>query len=687
MVKSKINPDKVHYEESKDLDKEDIEYSSPLYDYLFNGLNIVIALGRQRHTFSRYDIVFFPIYLIIDEYPRAQIGVFEIENNKLIDVLDEDGDVKLSKKNILFYVTKEFVENLLKKYDTDEVEKDEVDISKDDDVVDLTGEDVQEEDENDVLSLKVPQEKKTETDKNVEEELKEGIFKTNESIKIPPMLPEETNKESQEIKREFKEAPKNLWIEKLMKNSNYDVIDNEGGGDCFFAVIRDAFKQIGKETTVAKLRALLAKEATDEIFQQSRSIYLAILTEMQQKEKEIKETTKTISLLKKRIEKSQNKKENQEMIEQAKMLLEDIKKLKIEKSGTSELLDEFEHMKPLTNLEQYREFILTRHFWADTWTISTMEKLLNIKMILLSQEAYSDGDVDSVMQCGQLNDSDLEDAGKFVPDYYIMTSYTGRHYKSISYKEKQTLKFREIPYDVKILIINKCLEKNAGPYYLIQDFRNLKTRLGLSVNEGEPEADEDEYLTRDLYDKDTVFSFYSKANKVPKPGKGSGESIKSEDTIKFKVLGSIKDWRRKLDDSWITPFSIEGKRWNSVEHYFLASQFKKGFPDFYLKFSVESGMDISKDLELARIAGSKSGRVKDRILRESKITMDPDFYTLGTNPIFEVERVKALKAKFSGNLELKNMLLETKDSKLVHFQRSKGHIADTLLMKVRKELQ
>jgi hypothetical protein len=67
--------------------------------------------------------------------------------------------------------------------------------------------------------------------------------------------------------------------------------------------------------------------------------------------------------------------------------------------------------------------------------------------------------------------------------------------------------------------------------------------------------------------------------------------------------------------------------------------------------------------------------------------MDPDFYTLGTNPIFEVERKKGLDAKFSGNLELKNMLLETQHAKLVHFVRSKGHISDTMLMKVRKELQ
>jgi predicted NAD-dependent protein-ADP-ribosyltransferase YbiA (DUF1768 family) len=184
-----------------------------------------------------------------------------------------------------------------------------------------------------------------------------------------------------------------------------------------------------------------------------------------------------------------------------------------------------------------------------------------------------------------------------------------------------------------------------------------------------------------------VFSFHSKADGTPKPGKGSGESIKKEDVIKYKVLASIKDWRRKLEDSWITPFTLDGHRWNSVEHYFLAAQFKKGFPDFYLKFSVDSGTDFSKDVELARIAGSKTGKNKDRVIRDAKITMDPNFYTLGTNPIFEVERTKALTAKFSGNLELKNMLLETQNAKLVHFERSKGHISDKLLMKVRKDLQ
>ena len=46
-------------------------------------------------------------------------------------------------------------------------------------------------------------------------------------------------------------------------------------------------------------------------------------------------------------------------------------------------------MKDITNLEKFREFMLTSSYWADTWAISTLERLLNVKVILLSEESYT----------------------------------------------------------------------------------------------------------------------------------------------------------------------------------------------------------------------------------------------------------------------------------------------------------
>ena len=73
-----------------------------------------------------------------------------------------------------------------------------------------------------------------------------------------------------------------------MKNNFYNIVDNEGKGDCLFAVIRDAFAQVGKNTTVRKLRALVADEATDDIFEEYRKVYLEMTNELDEIDKKIK---------------------------------------------------------------------------------------------------------------------------------------------------------------------------------------------------------------------------------------------------------------------------------------------------------------------------------------------------------------------------------------------------------------
>jgi len=697
MVKSQLNPDKINYKEEQNIDDEDIGAESSLYEYKLFGKDIIIAIGKEKYTYSNYDIVYFPIYLIVNDLPQSKIGVFEIESKNMINILDEDGDVELNKGNIIFFsfVNSEFIASMIKKQiNIPELQDNEIDkiekngIMTQDEIHEV--EEIEEPDDNDdVTKMRLPTQNLSKH--KSEKVLKDGIFVIDKNRKIPVLLMEETEEESNIVKSQYTESNRNTWIEKFMKNNQYDIVENESNGDCFFAVIRNAFEQIGHITTVEKLRALLAKEADDEVYQQYRTLYMNFLGELQSKEKEMKDIKKISVEMKKRESKTTSKEESKQIIEEAKKMIEKYNLLKLEKEDIKEMMEEFKFMENIDTFEKFKDFIQTPNYWADTWAVSTIEKILNIKIIILSNESFESGDLDSVLRCGQLNDDALERQGKFVPDFYIMTSYSGNHYELISYKNKRILKFSEIPYDIKSLVVNKCMERNAGPYYLIQDFRNLKSRLGLSPDEGSPmDSEEDDVNKYDLYDSDIVFEFHSKSNSHPKAGKGSGEKIPETKLTEFNVLNKDKvcsDWRKKLDDSWITPFTVDGHRWASVEHYVQGSQFKKGFPDFYLQFSLDSDSDISKDVSLAKAAGGKTGKLKDRVLRPKNVKIDADFYEIGPVNRLETERMKAIEAKFTQNLDLKKVLMETKNAKLVKFIRSSPPFVDEPIMRLRLQMR
>jgi hypothetical protein len=56
--------------------------------------------------------------------------------------------------------------------------------------------------------------------------------------------------------------------------------------------------------------------------------------------------------------------------------------------------------------------------------------------------------------------------------------------------------------------------------------------------------------------------------------------------------------------------------------------YRKGFPDFYLKFSLDSDSVISKELDVAQRA-TKSGKAKidgkEIVLRDKNVKKDPDY--------------------------------------------------------------
>jgi len=695
MVKSIIDSKNINYNESKDIDNDDLYHASTRYNYMLFKNKIEIVLGKVRYTYSKYNVLFYPIYLVFDDEIDSKIGVFEIESNNAINAMDDDGDVDLKKGNIITFISEEYLKKTIVNYekekefqegrqgDIENIEKGRIDTETmvEDDNVDNNKKSPK---INDVLSLDIPDN----INKNIkaDETLKNGLFEEDKTIVPPPMLLQETKTDSEKYKSEYMENPNNTWIEQFTNNNNYKIIDNEGGGDCFFAVIRDGFRQIGKNISVEKIRALLSKNASEDIYSLYRTMYLTHFEELQNIENELASIKKTGSLLKKRINNAQTTDIHKKLVDEAKELLVRRDELTANKDITKDTMKDFEYMKNIDTFEKFKEFILTRDYWADDWSISILEHILNIKMIILSEENFDEGDLDSVMRCEIYNNTHMKEGEKFNPDYYIITSYTGNHYKLISYKKKNIFKFKEIPYDIKTLIINKCMERNSGVYYLIQDFCNLKTELGLPSDCGTPIVNDDEFLNRDLYDKDIVFRFYSNSNKKPLAGKGSGETITESKINDFSILNNKKnksmlDWRKKLDDTWPVVISVDNHKWSTVKHYCLGSQFKNGFPDFYLEFSLDSGSKISKDLDLAMIAGSDSGKLDSKILRKPEIKFDADYKIHA-----DEYRKKALIAKFSQNLDLKKILLGTVPARLDHFNRRNESGVDELLMNVRKEL-
>ena len=187
-----------------------------------------------------------------------------------------------------------------------------------------------------------------------------------------------------------------------------------------------------------------------------------------------------------------------------------------------------------------------------------------------------------------------------------------------------------------------------------------------------------------LYDDNIVFQFYSYSADVD-PGKGTGEKIPADLRKGYVDLSKIKDWRRQLSNFYVAPFYLDRHKWNTVEHYYQGSKFKLNNKDFYVKFSLdgsEKGSELANDPGLAKIAG-EIGKKGKELLRPKDIKLDPDFNSSGRG---RIEMLKALKAKFTQNKELADMLIKTKDARLMHYIKSSPPEEFTGLMKIRKAL-
>jgi len=679
MVASRINP-AVIFKESKTIEPEDIGQPSTIYELdVFDGQTIPVVLGKPKYTFTEKNVIYMPIYAISGTKIRSQIGVFEIESKKLINAFRE-GEIdldKLSQPVLYAFATESYIRKLgtdPKEY----VHKAALSLAKPAESQPASSGDkeVDSDDDNERFKVKVPTSKISQEKQNIATTLNTGVFEVDQNKPQLASLTEETEEIADGLRKEYRESAKNTWIEKHMKNNHYRVDDIVGDGDCYFTCIKNAYAQIGRKTTVDKLRAILANEATDELFQSLRNFYLHYETIVKRIQSKMTGIQKNIKALKKQMDDvSLNSDQKQKIVDQAKQEKDRFDTLRDERTSVEKSRDEdIGYMKDLDTLDKFRAYVRTQSYWADEWAISTLERVLNYKTIILSEEAYSEHATDNVMKCGALS-KEIESRGSFTPEFYIMVSHARLHYNLVSYRERLIFKFAEVPYDIKMLVLNKCLEKNSGVYYLIQDFRNFKTRFGLDEDEGRPADFDDAEGNGDLYDDSVRFVVYSRGlNEKTKPGKPEGEKIPDNRVVEFLPLSKIKEWRKRLDDESIgADLKIRGKTWASVRHYIDAAKFRMGHPDIYEQFSIESGTPMSRDMKLVKSFKPAKG-----------IRADVD-YALGRDV---EERDLALRAKFRDNADLRALVLATKNALILRkIGQGKESEPDHQLMRIRREIQ
>ena len=733
MVKSIIN-DNINYHEYSHLEKEDFNYNTPLYNLKILGITVIIGVGQLNYRYSkRYGVVYVPIYLFNANYEFVkQIGLYEMSSNEI--KMDQSGDIEINKLKPLLYST--FVNTTLLRQSLVKTDKSSSAPAS--------------------VSSVAENKKKEEINKNTVVEIKKSLGKSttiitgNEAddsdddtddaymgtgplygvdakqahmLSGATILPLQTKDQSELERKQYKHNLKDLWIQKFLRNKYFNFIDNEGGSDSLFAVIRDALLTQGRATTINELRKQLSHEVTDETFKKYREKYAMYHGIIKTQNGESKNKIEQYNDYKRRISSTHDRAQQQLMIAGAKKLAIE-HNMKIDEIKYTKLLSsQYDYMKEVRNIDQLKERIQTSLYWPDNWAISTLERILNMKFIFFSSTSYDAGDIENVLECGGVDMIDplILKKSVFEPTAYIIidkglitpissskthsltaSATTNKHmYRLITYKTHGIFAFSEVPYDIKLLITTKCLESQSGSFCMIPQFKLFQKELGIRVdNNGMGNQSMDDIMEEihmdslgnssksraghHLYSPDIVFQFYNKSNPNALPGMGSGEKIPEEDKIHFQRLASFDNWRRKLSNFWQEPFMHDKHMWQSVEHYYQGSKFKNNNREFYLKFSLDSRSELSSDPMIAKAAGSKNGKMNGAFIRPSNITVDPDFFSHGRG---EREMSDAIYAKFSQNKNLKDMLLATRNAKLVQYLRGTQSKVFHNLMQVRHKLR
>lgn len=622
--------------ETADIGSDAWEYTTPI-----RGVDTNIAIGQPRDTFmTDYGIIVYPVYEVAGDRIEGQIGVYEVREDQVPNVLADDGALRpeLLPPPVLYPVEKG--------------------VSSDAGAALDAGDD-------------------------------DGASETKGA---DPPLPDtmETAAESKAAMKAYRTRRGAQWIQNFMKNAKYRIVPSTDDGDCLFTAIKQGLESRGKVVTIAELRGMLASEATEELFEGYSLQYAMAKAEYEEVSGITKKLTLESRTLRRRM-KGVDRASQMRIAKQAHRVTKELKHQNKVRIAAEELLGELDFMDGISNLQAMKSVIQSQTYWADTWAVSTLERLLNVKFIIFSKRAFDEDDMNNVLLCGQHNDDVLERRGRFVPDLYLLLSLSGTdsgntHYELISYDGARAFDFAQLPYRVRHLVLTRCLEKVAGPYSLIPDF--IAALATVQPVQDERESSSPSSARASPRGK-AVFQMYGKSAGGARPGEGTGETLNQQDPHDFSDLAAIPNWRRLIADDGPSAkdikssdcgdcIELDGKKWATVRHYALAARYAVANPEFSARFAYHSGDKLGHDIDTA-VRVSRGTRLKKGDPEPPE--EDPDADTQE-----DEAAARARAVKFAPGTHAREALLATKDAVLRVYTRGAPAHDATEIMDLRSEI-
>ena len=181
-----------------------------------------------------------------------------------------------------------------------------------------------------------------------------------------------------------------FWVNSYTGDNYYKLHPVSGNGDCFFLAVAEAFRYEGSQVTVKKLRQLVARQLTQEIFEQYDLLW---------------------------------KQANQD--------------------HNTELMMQFMFMPGIENLMMLKKIALTSRFWANETAIALLERALRIKFIIFSEQKWRSKTFPCYVTPEIIDDS-------LDPQWYVMLTFNGRHYDLVKYKGVSRFTLDQLPPELKL---------------------------------------------------------------------------------------------------------------------------------------------------------------------------------------------------------------------------------------------